>query len=136
MESWWDKYLGLPWVIGGRERSGVDCWGLVRLVYRQECGIELPSWVDDPHARDLTLHGRSKAFRAHVGKFMELPRWTKEQRPFDIAALSIRGNLWHVGILVEAPYTVLHIEDEEGSKLEDWSRREDFTTQFGGFYRV
>lgn len=136
MAHWWEKYLDLPWKIGGRDRFGIDCWGLVRLVYAQECGIALPSWIDDPHARDLTVLGRSRAFRAHVGEFMRLPSWKEYQRPFDIATLALRGNLWHVGVLVEPPYTILHIEDEEGSKLEDWSRRDDFRTQFGGFYRV
>lgn len=136
MTDWWEKYLDLPWKIGGRDRSGIDCWGLVRLVYQEECGLILPSWLDDPHALDATVRGRSRAFMAHAGEFMKLARWSGEQRPFDIATLELRGHMWHVGILVEPPFTVLHIEDEEGSKVEDWSRREDFTAQFGGFYRV
>ena len=130
-DYWFERYINIPWKLGGRDISGLDCWGLVRLVYQEQLGRKLPSFVDDPHALDLTVSGRAKAFKAHLPEFYRVP----EGAPFDIATMKIGGTLWHVGILVSLPYTVLHIEDEEGSKVEDWSRREDFL-QFGGFYRV
>ena len=50
-DNWLDRYIGLPWKIGGRElHGGIDCWGLVRLVMRDEAGIDMPSWGDDPDA--------------------------------------------------------------------------------------
>lgn len=40
-DNWLDRYIGLPWKIGGRElHGGIDCWGLVRLVMRDEAGID------------------------------------------------------------------------------------------------
>ena len=39
---WANKYVGLPWAWKGRTSEGVDCYGLLRLVYRDERGIALP----------------------------------------------------------------------------------------------
>lgn len=129
---WYDDYLGLPYLLGGRDRSGLDCYGLVRLVYRERLGIELPSWDDDPHALDGNVRGRTKAFMAHVGEFRKVR--PEHVRSFDIATLVIGECLCHVGVLISAPYTILHIEDDDGVAIDDWSRRPDFR-RFGGFYR-
>lgn len=35
------KYVGLPFVEGGRDFSGVDCYGVIVLIYREELGVDL-----------------------------------------------------------------------------------------------
>lgn len=36
-----EKYLEIPFVDGGRDFSGCDCFGLISLIYAQELGIKL-----------------------------------------------------------------------------------------------
>ena len=41
---WTARYINIPYINKGREFSGADCWGLVRLVYKNELGIDLPTY--------------------------------------------------------------------------------------------
>src|SRR5512134_1374594 len=45
--SWAGAYVGIPYLDHGAARSGCDCWGLVRLIYRERTRIELPSYAGD-----------------------------------------------------------------------------------------
>ena len=38
------KYIGLKYKLKGRESSGLDCYGLVYLIYKEEKGIVLPDF--------------------------------------------------------------------------------------------
>ena len=46
-------YMRLPWAPDGRTRSGVDCWGLIVLVYRELYGLELPEFAGALRGREL-----------------------------------------------------------------------------------
>lgn len=42
---WSAKYVGIPYLDNGRSSlKGLDCWGLIRLVFLDERNIELPSY--------------------------------------------------------------------------------------------
>lgn len=36
-----NEYIGIPWVAGGRDPSGLDCWGLVMQIYLDHFGFLL-----------------------------------------------------------------------------------------------
>lgn len=41
------KYVGIPFVPGGRDRKGADCYGLMVLVYREMFNTELPEYDEE-----------------------------------------------------------------------------------------
>lgn len=41
LHSFIERAIGVPFVVGGREWSGWDCWGLVYVAYRDVFGIEI-----------------------------------------------------------------------------------------------
>lgn len=93
--SWSNSYIGIPYKLHGREMSGLDCWGLVRQVYRRELGVELPSYAE---SYEDTLDG--EGFRAALEN--ELPVWAKSDQPkeFDVAWCRIAGVECHTGIVL------------------------------------
>jgi len=44
--DWAGDFIGLPYTDKGRDRTGCDCWGLVRLALAEVAGITLPDYSD------------------------------------------------------------------------------------------
>nr|WP_321459595.1 NlpC/P60 family protein [uncultured Cohaesibacter sp.] len=121
--SWSDKFVGIPFKDLGREMAGADCWGLVYLVYQQECAIDLPSYSGDYQTADE----RAEVARL-IGEAEASSVWTKVDDPqvFDVVTFR-RGRLTsHVGIILR-PGWMLHMS-EVGARVENyllpsWSQR-------------
>ena len=67
--GWINEYIGTPYVSGGRDINGVDCYGLAKLVYAQEYGEQLPDWQTD----EITIRETDKIISSVVtsGDFTE-----------------------------------------------------------------
>jgi len=108
-----DRYIGLPWLDRGRTAAGVDCWGLARLVYAGELGIDLPDWADDYlHAGD----------RHAIPSLVDEARsdWVfvlGPARPLDL--ILIRQAPWHVGVVIGGG-RMLHIPEGHTSCIEPY----------------
>jgi len=99
---WAEKYVGLPFVDGGRGWAGVDCWGLVRLVFKTEAGIDLPTY-GEISARQLVEVSSKIEADSSVEPWVPVSLYRK----LDVAVMI--GRPLHVGVLVD-PQRVLHVE--------------------------
>lgn len=93
------KYIGIPFKEHGRDRLGLDCWGLLRLIYKEELGIELPSFVD---AYESTDDGGviGRLIAANKGEEWE-PVESGKERAYDGILLRVTGQPMHVGVVVD-----------------------------------
>ncbi|MDB5620505.1 NlpC/P60 family protein [Tardiphaga sp.] len=129
---WSSAYVGMPWKDMGRERDGVDCWGLFRLPYIDLHGIELPAYADG---------WTSSADRAEVAAILAndsrqwpwVPVMVGDAREFDMAVFRRGGMETHVGLVIGAG-AVLHAVAGHSSYVERFDRG-PWKHRLAGIYR-
>lgn len=118
--SWWQPYQGLPFRDRGRAPwPGVDCWGLVRLIYARHLGVDLP---DSP---DTASHD-SVMVNAVVRAGLTTEPWrgiaAGSEEPFDLAIIwrpyrdglgLTRTGPIHCGV-VTRPQHLIHADEDTG----------------------
>jgi probable lipoprotein NlpC len=130
---WTEPYIGLPFESRGRDRAGVDCYGLMRLVYSDQLGIDLPAWDEDYEAEVAeSVAGVIGAVLTPTG-FARLDPAVDPPREFDAILMRLRGLPAHVGVVV-FPNLMLHVKPGSHTCLQpyagpQWNRR------ILGFYR-
>ena len=72
LPSWVAQYVGLPYRPGGRDRAGIDCWGLYALVMREQFGMELPPYEGPPWGSAATGRGIAKAAAEYAQQFTQI----------------------------------------------------------------
>lgn len=130
MMHWTDKYIGLPYLDLGRERSGCDCWGLACIIYREELAISLPDY----------LGYASTDERAEISALVDgataSPLWlpiSGQAMAFDIA-LFRRGRMTsHIGIVVSHGL-MIHMAEADQSRIEHYNSGH-FAPRLVGHYR-
>ncbi len=91
-------YIGLPYEIGGRDHRGVDCYGLVELIYKEIHGIQLPSYVEY-YSQSM----RTADFSRVIDSALLEGKWKKVESPapFDVITFRLMGRTTHVGMALE-----------------------------------
>ena len=103
--EWINDYVGVPYVVNGRDRTGWDCWGLVLAVYREQLGLELPDWQRGAPfglAQQVRAFGKAWDDVRADGLAVEL----EAPAPFAIALAVRHSAPHHVGVV--AGRGVLH----------------------------
>jgi len=124
---WQNKYIGIPFLDKGRDTSGIDCWGLVRLVYKQEYNIDLPNFSTDYEAED------SERMRDLLAQYKE--GWEKIDAPTEgcIVLFNILGIESHMGIAISTTH-FLHARDRYDSAIESFESV-SWRNRITGFYK-
>lgn len=124
LPDWVNIYIGLPFKEHGRDRQGVDCWGLVRLVLGEEFGIRLPSYADG-YASTEDAEDIGRLVRGEMAPWRDVSH--AEEQPGDVVLMRLMNQPMHVGLVVGAGW-MLHIEEGIDACLErydsaKWRRR-------------
>lgn len=122
---WWNKYIGIPYKMMGCSMEGCDCWGLVRLVYKNEFGIDIPSVTID-----MTDHANMELIPMGLDAMWDK---TDNPQPGDVINFHVLGHDQHVGI-VTAPGQMLHVFDNgHTSCIETYTSRK-WKNRIAGIY--
>lgn len=115
-----DKYVGIPFKDHGDSFKGCDCYGLVKLLYREEFGLSLPE-VGDLYTSAYKRHEVDKTLSAHIDY-----DWCKKVQkgeplnPFDMMVFRIAGTDHHVGLYIREGY-MLHVVEGSDSGVERYT---------------
>jgi hypothetical protein len=108
---WSNQYIGIPYKAGGRDRSGLDCWGLARLVYQEQYKINLPSFSTEYTENDTTRMSDL------IAQYRE--GWTQNDTPQegDLVLLRVLGSESHIGVVIDGN-SFLHIREGSDACVE------------------
>ena len=122
----------VPFEDKGRSWAAWDCWGMLRLFYREVLGVDLASFVADYEDAGKSVETRREL---HALMADNMHNWRQVATPItgDAVLLLISGRPIHVAVAVDAE-RILHTERVINTVIERlaspmWSRRIE------GFYR-
>lgn len=132
LPSWAADYIGIPFVDFGRDRQGLDCWGLVRLVLLEVFKIETPSYAEEyQSALDRSSVG------THIDSVVADPEWLEiavgHEEVGDVIVTRVHGLPCHVGIVIAHGF-MLHVHPGINTAIEDYTRVK-WRNSIRGFYR-
>lgn len=133
-DHWSARLIGIPWRAHGRDASGCDCWGLVRLAYAEH-GVALPclsgSYSDRIERSEVlaTIDGQRD------GPWFDVPR--DQTRAYDM--LVFGGGWPHVGLAIDAA-RMLHVVEGRTSEIiainaQPWRNRLQHVARYLEFRR-
>lgn len=133
LPAWTESYIGIPYEPYGSDFQGADCWGLCRLIYSTEFGIDLPDYQDSYTDRVEQEEVR-RIVEAQETPWREVPR--EQVQVGDLVLLRIpdgSDRFFHIGVMLSRR-EFLNCRNTTGSCIENldspfWSNK------VSGFYR-
>ena len=131
MYGWAKKYVGIPFVTSGRDMSGCDCYGLVRLILTNEYEFDLPMLLGD-YTNALNIAETKMLFMRNVPILCGEKICGPEEKA--VALMRFGGRLCHVG-LYAGDGCIIHSRHNVGAVIERLSAP-TLTGCVEGWYRV
>jgi cell wall-associated NlpC family hydrolase len=121
MPLWVEHYLGIPYREHGRDRDGIDCWGLFMLVHSEIFGRRLPDFADRYDDDLVSKAGAIDAEARWLSIAITVPTLG------DAVFLRLGAVVAHIGLVIGGG-RMLHARDGALSCVESytsgpWSRR-------------
>ena len=137
MPGWIRDYIGIPFRYRGRNVSGgLDCWGLIRVVYKEQFGVDLPSFLNRQYDRDNIIGAKRALSDGAQDLFDEPPAGPVIG---DCVLLHIRGLPLHCGLYIgrdAGQEWVLHTTESRGSSFRQSLRSRELEHSEPVFYRL
>ena len=131
MYEWVKKYIGIPFASNGRSMDGCDCYGLVRLVLRNEYGISLPELSND-YSNALNTSETARLFAENLPVLAGEKIGSPEEKA--VVVITEHGVAAHIGIAAGGGY-VLHTGVKTGSVCQR-ETHPGLRGRIEGYYRV
>jgi probable lipoprotein NlpC len=115
----WTPYINLPFKDLGRDFSGVDCYGLVALVYEFEKNVIIPDYTELLYNKD---RHDIKEKKEHILETLGV-YWLKVKdklKPFDVLVFNKSCNskiASHVGLCI-GKGKFIHVLEDSPSRIE------------------
>ena len=108
-QTFWEyKYLKIPFVFNGRDWSGCDCYGLVRLIWGTELGRWLPKYQyeDNKSAQsDVNSFSGEKSVKVNAGF-----------KKFDVVIMRSVRYGFHIGMMIN-DNKFIHTDEHTGVQI-------------------
>lgn len=120
IKPWVNTYTGIPFVDHGRDRLGCDCYGLVRMVFFDQRGVDLPlltaGYEDTKQREDIAEMFQRQPLLIGFEQVL-----LGQVQPFDVLVIRQMGFDCHLGV-VASPGIMLHTESGKGAVIEEYLR--------------
>lgn len=128
--DWVNEYIRLEFKELGRSVEGVDCWGLIKLIYQDRLGIEIPSLLEYSNTKDMEEIPRLVRENA--------PEWVKveqgEEKQYDVVIFQMCSVPMHVGLVI-GRNLMIHCERGSGTVVTNYKKNKQWNRRVVGFYR-
>jgi len=114
LPGWAAQYVGLPYRPGGRDRAGIDCWGLYSLVMAEQWGMQLPPYEGPPMGSAASLRAVARAAEDYAKQFTRID--AADARLGDAILIRTYGFPVHLGMVVGRGL-MLHAEEYQDSVI-------------------
>jgi cell wall-associated NlpC family hydrolase len=128
---WAQEYVGAPFLSGGRDRDGADCYGLARLILAEQFGKTLPLLSGD-YADADNFDETAKLLRSQ--RPLLAGRMTEAPEAGDLCVIRFHGLPVHLGICAGGGW-LLHTLKGTGGVLQRISDPQ-LAGRIEGWYRV
>lgn len=127
---WCNNYISIPFAERGRSREGCDCWGLARVIYKEQFDINLPLLLDYKNTKDS--HNIADLYEEEHLRWVEISKG--QEQPFDILVFKIMGLPTHIAVVVQKGL-MIHCEKGCGTHISDYNREKQWCSRLAGIYR-